>query len=117
MDFHEYQMKCRQTDVWHEVEKDLDLPLEPPWMYYVLGMAGEMGEFQEKIKKLFRDKKGVPTFEISKDLAYEIGDILWYMARFCDELGIPFDDIPTLNIDKLFSRKDRGKLQGDGDDR
>ena len=115
MDFNEYQMKCRETDVWDKVEKVIEL--EPDWMYYVLGMAGEMGEFQEKIKKLFRDNKGILTHGIAKDLAYELGDILWYMSRFCDVNGIPFDDIPTLNVEKLFSRKDRNKLQGDGDNR
>ena len=101
----------------NSVEKKLTIKLEPPWMYYVLGMAGEMGEFQEKIKKLFRDNKGAITYDISVDLIYELGDILWYMARFCAELGIPFDDVAKLNIEKLFSRKKRNMLQGDGDNR
>ena len=117
MDFNDYQEKCRLTDVWEEIEKDITIKLEPPWMYYVLGMAGEMGEFQEKVKKLFRDKKGAITYDISVELAHELGDVLWYMARFCAELGIPFDDIPTLNVSKLMSRKKRSKLQGDGDNR
>lgn len=115
MDFDEYQVLTRQTDIWHEVEKTL--PLEPDWMYYVLGMAGEMGEFQEKIKKLFRDRKGEVDIGVKKDLVLELGDILWYMARFCDELGIPFDDVPSLNLAKLMSRKMRNKLQGGGDNR
>jgi len=114
MDFDEYQILTRETDIWHEVDND---ELKPQWMYYVLGMAGEMGEFQEKIKKLFRDRKGEVDIGVKKDLVLELGDILWYMARFCDELEIPFDDIPSLNLAKLMSRKMRDKLQGGGDNR
>lgn len=114
MEFNEYQIMTKNTDLESEGRKKL----KPDWMYYVLGMAGEMGEFEEKIKKLYRDHNGELTFEIKKGLGLELGDVLWYMARFCDKcLGIPFDDIPTLNIQKLASRKERSKLQGEGDNR
>ena len=47
----------------------------------------------------------------------ELGDIMWYIALMCKELGITMDDVAEANIDKLFGRKKRGVLQGSGDDR
>ena len=55
MNFNEYQVECRKTDVGTSAQDCL----KPGWLYYVLGTAGETGEMVEKIKKLFRDKKGV----------------------------------------------------------
>ena len=113
MDFNEYQIEAGKTDLGTSAQDNL----EPGWMYYVLGIGGETGELLEKVKKLFRDDKGVMSLERKKAIALEMGDVLWYMARLCSHLGIPFDDIPLLNVEKLASRKDRNKLKGDGDNR
>ena len=49
--------------------------------------------------------------------AKELGDVLWYVSNCCSELGLSMGDVAQGNIDKLFDRKDRGVIQGDGDDR
>ena len=112
--FDEYQEVCSETDLGDIGGRRY---LEPNWMYYVLGIGGETGELLEKIKKLFRDGDGYPTMEQKKEILKEMGDIMWYMARLTDMLGMPFGDVPRLNIEKLFSRKERQMLQGDGDNR
>ena len=114
MEFNDYQEECAKTDLGNIGGRK---ELKPEWMYYVLGMAGEMGEFQEKVKKLFRDHDGKLTIATRADLTYEMGDVLWYMARLASKMGITMEEIAALNIIKLSSRKDRKKLQGDGDDR
>jgi len=114
MEFNDYQEKCKETDLGNIGGRK---ELKPEWMYYVLGMAGEMGEFQEKIKKLFRDNDGKINLNIQGELGLEMGDILWYMARLADKIGIKFDSIAEWNIEKLLSRKDRDLIHGDGDDR
>ena len=114
MEFNDYQEECAKTDLGNIGGRK---ELKPEWMYYVLGMAGEMGEFQEKIKKLFRDHDGVLTLGYQMELGLEMGDVLWYMARLADKIGLPLDDIAALNIEKLNSRKERSQLQGDGDTR
>jgi NTP pyrophosphatase (non-canonical NTP hydrolase) len=91
--------------------------LNPGWIYYTLGIAGESGELMEKVKKLFRDKGGVITEEFKGDVIKESGDIIWYIARLLDEMGIDFNIVADTNISKLLDRLDRGKLHGDGDDR
>jgi len=112
--FEEYQELSAETDLG---EVGGRMILKPSWMYYVLGLGGEAGEIFEKIKKLYRDHNGIESDEFKKAVASEMGDVLWYMARLADHLGFSFADVPKANIEKLFSRKERGKLQGDGDNR
>jgi NTP pyrophosphatase (non-canonical NTP hydrolase) len=114
MEFNDYQEECAKTDLGNIGGRK---ELNPEWMYYVLGMAGEMGEFQEKIKKLFRDHNGKLNSGYQIELGLEMGDILWYMARLADKIGLPLNDVAKLNIEKLFSRKERDLIHGDGDDR
>lgn len=113
MDFNEYQRLAATTDVGTSAQDCL----EPGWLYYVLGIAGETGELMEKIKKLFRDKNGVIDAEFKEVVKKEMGDIQWYQSRLADWFGIEFNDVAETNIRKLASRKERGKLHGDGDDR
>ena len=113
MDFNAYQKKTRLTDLGTSAQDNL----KPGWLYYALGAAGETGEMIEKIKKLFRDKKGKIDEEFQDQVKKEMGDCLWYHARLADNLGIDFDDVATENIRKLLDRLDRGKLHGDGDER
>jgi NTP pyrophosphatase (non-canonical NTP hydrolase) len=47
----------------------------------------------------------------------EIGDVLWYVARLADELGIDLEEIATYNMNKLLDRLNRGVIQGSGDNR
>lgn len=114
MNFVDYQKACAKTDLGNVGGRKV---LKPEWMYYVLGIGGEAGEFQEKVKKLFRDYEGVVSDDFRDDIIKELGDILWYMARLCDHLDIPFEDVPKMNVVKLMSRKKRDMLHGDGDNR
>lgn len=113
MDFNEYQKKCAKTDVGTAAQDCL----EPGWLYYVMGIAGESGEMVDKIKKLFRDKKGVVDEEFKQILIKEIGDYHWYSARLCSQFGIDYNEVAKQNIEKLYDRMERGKLHGDGDSR
>ena len=85
--------------------------------YAALGLAGEAGEINNKIKKVFRDNWGEVTEKARQDIKGELGDVLWYVAAVSRELGLDMDEIARENIDKLFSRKERGVLLGDGDNR
>lgn len=113
MDFREYQIECRKTDVGTSAQDYL----KPGWLYYVLGIAGESGEFVEKIKKLFRDKKGMVDQEFKDLVIKEIGDMLWYQARILDQFEIDFNHVAKTNIEKLLDRMERGKIHGEGDNR
>jgi NTP pyrophosphatase (non-canonical NTP hydrolase) len=109
MDFSDYQTKSRRTAKYPVIGHGV--------IYPTLGLANEAGEVAGKIKKIFRDKGGV-IGEAERDaLNSELGDVLWYLAQVCTELEIPLEDVAEHNIEKLYSRLERGKIGGEGDAR
>ena len=85
-------------------------PKEKALEYLALGLTSEAGEVAGKVKKLIRDGKGD-----KKAIASEIGDVLWYCAMLAKETKVSLNDIMKDNLKKLYSRKERGTLQGSGD--
>jgi NTP pyrophosphatase (non-canonical NTP hydrolase) len=109
MTFEEYQNKARQTANYPNVGNN--------FIYVALGLAGEGGEVAEKVKKLLRDKNGVMDEETKKAMCHELGDVLWYISQMGIELGLSLEEIAEKNIEKIFSRKERGTIGGNGDER
>lgn len=85
--------------------------------YVSLGLAGEAGEFPNKVKKVLRDSGGEITPERREAMAAELGDLLWYVAEACSVLGVSLGAVATSNVVKLIDRQAAGTLQGDGDNR
>lgn len=83
--------------------------------YTSLGLVGEAGEVANKVKKWMRGD--MSESELKKVLLDELGDVLWYVAMLSHEAGWELEQVAQRNIDKLSSRKARGKLKGDGDER
>ena len=110
MTFDEYQ-KQALTTVISDGDKFRDM------LHWVLGVNGEAGELAEKVKKIIRDKGGQIDEQDKLEMAKELGDVLWYLAVFAHDLGVPFETIAQQNLDKLKSRKARGVLGGSGDNR
>lgn len=81
--------------------------------YCALGLASEVGEVCDKLKKSIRDKTSLNIEAVKM----ELGDVLYYVARTADELGIHLGSVFTANIDKLEDRKARSVLTGSGDSR
>lgn len=109
MDFKEYQKKSRKTALYPDRGNN--------FIYTTLGLVGESGEIAEKIKKVFRDGDGTITDEKRVELEKELGDVLWYLSQMATELKLDLNKIAKKNIEKLYSRKKRGTLHGDGDNR
>lgn len=78
-----------------------------------LGLCGEAGEIIEKYKKSVRDGHPMDT----DDLIKELGDVLYYVAEKASDIGVGLDTVAAVCLNKLHSRKARGKLNGAGDDR
>lgn len=85
--------------------------------HHALGLTSEAGEVAGKIKKVIRDKQGYLTAGEAKEIAKEMGDVLWYLAALCTALNVNMSEVAAANLEKLFSRKQRGVLGGSGDNR
>jgi hypothetical protein len=102
--------------------------------YMMLNLVGEVGELSSKIAKMIRKGKfdiggesnlrvdtkamnGDDIETIGKELKLEAGDIAWQLAGLCKVLGWSLEDVCQANLDKLASRKARGVIDGNGDER
>ena len=103
--------------------------------YMMLNLVSEVGEFAGKIAKMVR--KGQVEIDTMDDktsdlfpmvslpqwgyyqggLMKEAGDILWQLSGLCEVMGWKMDDVAQMNLDKLASRKARGVIDGNGDNR
>lgn len=105
MDFNEYQKSAAQFAIYPQ-ERELE--------YLALGLTSESGEVASKVKKMIRDKTPLDD-EAKYQLVSELSDCLWYLSEFARQLGYSFEEVAEVNIEKLASRKARGKIGGSGD--
>jgi NTP pyrophosphatase (non-canonical NTP hydrolase) len=108
MTLSDYENKINEFAIYPESGTGSPMAL----VYCALGLGGEAGEYSEKVKKLIRDGK------LDRPLALkELGDVLWYLTRSANELGYSLVDVAQVNIVKLHDRRNRGVIQGSGDER
>ena len=97
MTFDEYQLAMRRTaGPAYAQQGALELS--------ALGMCGESGEFADLVKKHIFHGHPLPTAKLIE----ELGDVLWYVARACDTLGVTLDSVAFWNINKLCQRYPEG---------
>ena len=101
-----YQLQALRTAVY---------PEEYKMIYPALGLAGEAGEVADKVKKIIRD--GRTDWEYQREIALELGDVLWYIASLADDMGYTLQEIAAMNLRKLRKRAEENKIQGEGDNR
>ena len=105
----EYQSRACETSIF---------PKNKAMEYLTLGLTGEAGEIANKVKKFIRDGAPPDEYEARKiQIAYEIGDVMWYCAVLAEELDMDLGHIMEKNLEKLADRKKRGTLAGSGDNR
>ena len=68
-----------------------------------IGLSGEVGEFNEIIKKIMFQAK---TFDsvTHEHMKKELGDIMWYVTQACLALKVDLSDVIKANKDKLSKR-------------
>ena len=135
LDLFEYQTKAMNTCM--DSSRNMS--------YMALGLMSEVGEFTGKIAKAIRkgnvyigkeiqgnidckndsdihfDYNGFQHWagcmEFEKGLKAELGDILWFVAGIAEVMGWDLSEVAQENIAKLASRKERGVIDGNGDNR
>lgn len=100
--------------------------------YMMLNLVGEVGEFASKIAKAIRKQEviigDIPNdltpkigfdrwIDENEELKKEAGDILWQLAGLCKAMGWTLEEVAVGNLGKLASRKQRGVIDGNGDNR
>ncbi len=108
MTLNEYQQAALET---------ANYPQEYNIIYPALGMNGEAGEVADKVKKVIRDNNMEFTDDRKREIAKEIGDVLWYCAALAHDIGYTLEEVGEMNNAKLRSRKARGVISGSGDNR
>ena len=68
-----------------------------------IGLSGEVGEFNEIIKKIMFQAK---TFDsvTHEHMKKELGDIMWYVTQACLALKVDLSDVIISNKEKLSKR-------------
>ena len=107
-ELNEYQVFTISTAIYPD---DMEI------IYPTLGLAGEVGEVADKVKKVCRDNNKQFDDEHRQEIAKELGDVLWYVAALAADLGFTLQEIAEINVKKLSSRKERNVLHGEGDNR
>lgn len=97
--------------------------------YMFLNLVGEIGELASKIAKAIRKDEasinrnnleipiGCRSYEQRQALLGEVGDCLWQLSGVCYTLGFTLEEVAEYNLNKLASRKERGVIDGNGDNR
>ena len=68
-----------------------------------IGLSGEVGEFNDIVKKVLFQGKEVDEDTI-KHLRSELGDVCWYLAQAIIALDTSFEEVLDMNIAKLSDR-------------
>jgi len=111
MTSYQYQGLAMRTNDHRSAQRLMEFSFKPNQRYDMaqlfnatLGLSGEVGEFNDLLKKaLFHEKEWD-----EKHLQSELGDILWYIALICDTFGWDLDYIMRMNIHKLELRYPEG---------
>ena len=90
-----------------------DLPYEAMCSNMCMGLAGEIGEVIDIMKKHIYQGKELDI----TDVIEEVGDVLWYIANFCNVNNITMDECMESNIKKLRKRYPNGFTVKDANER
>jgi NTP pyrophosphatase (non-canonical NTP hydrolase) len=101
MDMHEYEEKASTYAMYKDP------------MYPIYALIEEIGEVYRLFGKFLRDGLVYDKITLEK----ELGDVLWNLTQIANDNNISLADMAETNLKKLESRKQRGVLQGSGDER
>lgn len=94
----------RRLEYWVDVRANGHVPDAGGIFNACLGLSGEVGEFNDMIKKWVFHEKELDMEHAKK----EMGDVLWYVAMMCESFGWDIDEIMQMNVDKLKARYPEG---------
>lgn len=104
MNLNEFQRWTRSTVVYDKkVEGD----------YVAYGLLSEAGELAGALAKYHRGDYDYDEYKTRAKK--ELGDLIWFLARYADYSGWELQDIMEGCVTKLEQRKKNNTIKGDGD--
>lgn len=91
----------RALETWYEPEH----PLHSEKLHPTIGLAGEVGELLNLMKK-HHYKPGYQADDL--DFLDELGDYLYYFAILAYQFGATLEELSLLNHHKLAEREENG---------
>ncbi len=81
----------------------------PALAHRTLGLTGEAGILANQLKKVIRDKDGLPDAADTEALRRRLGDVLYYAATLADYFDLTLAEIAQDNMERSTTFKDRNK--------
>jgi len=97
----EYQIQASRTLL--KMPEVMPTPEEIMLVWNAIGLAGEIGEVCEIIKKMVFHRHDFDD-ETRNRLIKELGDISWYHAGILTQIKETLEDCQYKNLDKLWAR-------------
>ena len=115
-----YQIEAHLTGVTY---RNSNSPMY--FIYPLLGLAGEVGELVDKVKKILRNAGDPETREAAMEalrlhlpaLQKEFGDVAWYWSESQKRMGMLASETLGGNIEKIRDRANRNVIRSEGDNR
>lgn len=86
-------------------------------LYDEIFINGIVAKIQQELKKLHRDDGGYLSTERRERFLSLFSSYLVKLEAILFDVGSNLTEAMDINIEKLYSRKERGVIQGDGDNR
>lgn len=102
MTLDQYQQKSYYAIQEHESHKEA-------MSHWAIGLTEEAGEVNGGIKHKYYNHEYVTDMK----MAEELGDVLWYIAALCTELGISLEAVAQLNVAKNQHKYPEGTFDKD----
>ena len=68
-------------------------------IHMILGMATEVAEIQDVFKSALAYGKSLDMINLQE----EVGDLMYFIAGFCDINGFDMDNLETVTLDKIYT--------------
>lgn len=72
----------------------------PALAHRTLGLTGEAGILANQLKKVIRDKQGMPDAEDAAEAKKRLGDVLYYAAVLADYFDLKLSEVAQANMDQ-----------------
>ena len=102
----------------NEAARTAVFPIDTGFDYLLSSLPEEVGEFSSIFAKAARNGRARNLTTEERDRAKaELGDILWNVALIARQLDTTLESVAQYNLNKLESRRTRGRIEGNGDNR